>query len=63
MAILCLLAIQIFVVVLFSGKPHQTFSIDVNTQWLVRCDHNIQTKVKLMPKNQQRIVKVPRDNT
>lgn len=59
MAVLCLLAIQILVVVLFSGKPHQAFSVDVNAQRLVRCDNNIQTKVELMPKNQQRVVKVP----
>ena len=55
-AVLCLLAGQIFVVILFSGKPDQALSVNVNAQWLVGCDHNIQAKVELLPKNKKRIV-------
>ena len=48
--------------VFLACKPHQAFSVHIDSQWVVACDNDVDPEVKLVPKKEEWVVDVPRND-
>ena len=60
---LALLVAEVFVAVLFRGEADEAFSVDVDSQRVERSNNDVEAQVKFVPKKDQWIVDVARDDT
>jgi hypothetical protein len=44
------------------GESGKTFFVDVDSEWLVAGDDNVDSQIELVPVDQERVCDVPRNN-
>ena len=57
-----ILHITLAVFVFFSGEPRKALLIDIDSQWINRCDRDIDPQIELQTFYQKRVRNVLRDN-